>query len=234
VTSAPPMLECGLLACATDVMSLILIDIRDLRPLDSFGILLTSNGRRWFPSLRTIVKRKWIALSHSWAWFWSNIQTRVPWIHLGCSWPTMGGNVCQAQGIPPKTRGLPRSMTLQRGSFTWFLGYDTAQQTWWELHSVRIARLDLIGFVWDSHDHQWEDMFAKLEGYHQCHGDCLVPTNYKEDPSLGMWVSTQRKKRHELDPTRRESKAPVDRIRVAGQTWTTSVGREKQKKRTQS
>jgi hypothetical protein len=103
-----------------------------------------------------------------------------------------------------------------------------------ELHSERIARLDSIGFVWDSHDHQWEGMFAKLAEYHQCHGDCLVPTNYKEDPSLGMWVSTQRKKRHELDPTRRESKAPVDRIRVAGQTWTTSVGREKQKKRTQS
>jgi hypothetical protein len=58
-------LECGLLACAIDVISLILIDIRDLRPLDSFGILLTSNGMRWFPRLRTIVKRTGIALSHS-------------------------------------------------------------------------------------------------------------------------------------------------------------------------
>ncbi len=37
-----------------------------------------------------------------------------------------------------------------------------------ELHSERIAGLDSIGFVWDSHDHQWEGMFAKLAEYHQC------------------------------------------------------------------
>jgi hypothetical protein len=36
------------------------------------------------------------------------------------------------------------------------------------------SRLESIGFVWDANDHQWEDMFAKLEEYHQKHADCLV------------------------------------------------------------
>jgi hypothetical protein len=36
------------------------------------------------------------------------------------------------------------------------------------------SRLESIGFVWDANDHQWEDMFAKLEEYHQKHADCQV------------------------------------------------------------
>ena len=62
-----------------------------------------------------------------------------------------------------------------------------------KLDSVRRNRLELIGFVWDLLDQQWEEMFAKLEKYRQQHGDCLVPRDYKEDPSLGKWVSNQRK-----------------------------------------
>jgi hypothetical protein len=42
-------------------------------------------------------------------------------------------------------------------------------------------------------------MFAKLEKYRQQHGDCLVPTHYKEDPSLGIWVSTQCSRCSNLD-----------------------------------
>ena len=54
-----------------------------------------------------------------------------------------------------------------------------------KLDSVRRDRLESIGFVWDAQDQQWENMFAKLEKYRQQHGDCLVPHQYKEDPSLG-------------------------------------------------
>jgi hypothetical protein len=47
----------------------------------------------------------------------------------------------------------------------------------------------------------WEEMFAKLEKYHQKLGDCLVPYHHKEDPSLGVWVSNMCSRCDKLDPT---------------------------------
>ena len=82
-----------------------------------------------------------------------------------------------------------------------------------DLDSDRISRLESIGFVWDAFDKQWEEMFAKLEEYHRENGDCLVPRRYKEDPSLGIWVDTQRSRRDNLDPTRRE------RLETLGFVW---------------
>ena len=64
-----------------------------------------------------------------------------------------------------------------------------------------LSLLDLFGVLFDQ---QWEDMFTKLKEYNRQHGDCLVPRGYKEDPSLGLWVTTQRRRGDELDPTRRE------------------------------
>jgi hypothetical protein len=56
-------------------------------------------------------------------------------------------------------------------------------------------------------------MFAKLEQYLQIHGNCLVPQRYKQDPSLGLWVSTQRSRREKFDPTHNE------RLESIGFVW---------------
>ena len=73
-----------------------------------------------------------------------------------------------------------------------------------KLDSVRRKRLEMIGFVWDPRDQQWEAMFTKLEKYRQQHGDCLVPHYYKEDPSLANWVSNQRQECSKLSLIRRD------------------------------
>ena len=41
-------------------------------------------------------------------------------------------------------------------------------------------------------------------GCKQVHGDCNVPAQWKDDPKLGSWCSTQRKayKNNELSPDR--------------------------------
>jgi hypothetical protein len=50
----------------TDVlMSLTLIELLALHPLDSFGVLSTNNGKICLPSLRNIVKRREIASFHA-------------------------------------------------------------------------------------------------------------------------------------------------------------------------
>jgi Helicase associated domain len=40
---------------------------------------------------------------------------------------------------------------------------------------------------------KWDEMFNRLLAYKATYGDCLVPNRYDEDPSLGAWVSTQRR-----------------------------------------
>ena len=43
------------------------------------------------------------------------------------------------------------------------------------------------------HQCRWDFMYEKLVQYKGCHGHTCVPYHYEEDPSLGMWVSTQRR-----------------------------------------
>jgi hypothetical protein len=57
----------------------------------------------------------------------------------------------------------------------------------------RINRLELIGFVWNPCDVRWMEMYHKLMAYKKQNNSTKVPTLYTKDPSLGLWVSTQRK-----------------------------------------
>ena len=40
----------------------------------------------------------------------------------------------------------------------------------------------------------WDERLQQLEEYKAIHGNCRVPQKYKENPSLGHWVNTQRKR----------------------------------------
>jgi uncharacterized protein YbgA (DUF1722 family) len=65
-----------------------------------------------------------------------------------------------------------------------------------ELHSkdkLRLDRKDLLdelGFAWGGGN--WLTQYEKLVEFKRKNGHCIVPINYKEDVSLGMWVNTQR------------------------------------------
>jgi uncharacterized protein YbgA (DUF1722 family) len=62
--------------------------------------------------------------------------------------------------------------------------------------------LDEIGFAWkgdaadviskQANDKLWHQLYEKLVEFKRKDGHCLVPHRYKQDPSLGKWVSTQR------------------------------------------
>jgi hypothetical protein len=82
-----------------------------------------------------------------------------------------------------------------------------------ELDSDRISRLESIGFIWEPLDHQWEDIFAKLEQYCLGHGDCLVPRSYTKDPPLGIWVTRQRFHCDKLDSKQ------ISRLESIGFVW---------------
>lgn len=58
----------------------------------------------------------------------------------------------------------------------------------------RVEILERVGFVWSKNLSQpsWDNKFRELLEYKEIHGDCLVPTKFSSNPSLGRWVSTQR------------------------------------------
>ncbi|MDB4376789.1 Helicase associated domain protein [Akkermansiaceae bacterium] len=62
------------------------------------------------------------------------------------------------------------------------------------LSKEKIQRLEELGFVWDTSEHQWETQFEKLLYYKQRYGDCLIPRSF-EDRTLSLWVITQRRLR---------------------------------------
>jgi len=57
----------------------------------------------------------------------------------------------------------------------------------------RIHRLNDIGFIWDAFEVAWMHRYQELIQYKNDHGDCLVPQGYALNPTLGKWVSDQRK-----------------------------------------
>ncbi|MDA0369809.1 MAG: Helicase associated domain protein, partial [Proteobacteria bacterium] len=60
------------------------------------------------------------------------------------------------------------------------------------LSDDRVKRLEGLGFVWEPLDAAWEEMFSALVSFRESHGDCNVPTGWKENPKLGSWCNTQR------------------------------------------
>lgn len=61
------------------------------------------------------------------------------------------------------------------------------------LENEKIELLDSIGFTWNPKVSLWRTNYlALLEYRHRC-GHCRVPQDWKENPKLAKWVSTQRR-----------------------------------------
>jgi len=68
----------------------------------------------------------------------------------------------------------------------------------------RVKRLQDLGFEWEPLTAAWKSMFVELERYKEQFGNCNVPTNWRGNPELAIWVNTQRKAKikGDLDPER--------------------------------
>jgi hypothetical protein len=84
------------------------------------------------------------------------------------------------------------------------------------LTSDRIAKLDALGFAWESSKKvlvggegitaEWQALFDELLKYKEVHGSYNVPNKWTENTTLGNWVSRQRhlKRQNKLHPKREE------------------------------
>jgi hypothetical protein len=57
----------------------------------------------------------------------------------------------------------------------------------------RVAALEKLGFVWDSHTAQWLERLNEVREYKMLHGDCNVPSVYPPNPKMAIWVKCQRR-----------------------------------------
>jgi hypothetical protein len=57
----------------------------------------------------------------------------------------------------------------------------------------RIGALEEIGFVWDSHSAVWDERYNELIQYKKIKGDCNVPSRYRDNKQLAVWVKRQRR-----------------------------------------
>jgi hypothetical protein len=84
-----------------------------------------------------------------------------------------------------------------------------------ELTKERIDKLNQLGFVWKLHDDTWEKMYHALLKFKDKNGHCNVTQTYSENPSLGLWVSTQRS----LCYKGKLSKERIDKLNDIGFNW---------------
>jgi len=64
------------------------------------------------------------------------------------------------------------------------------------LLAERETQLNEINFIWSFKaikTNSWNEKYQQLKAFKQNYGHCFVPVKYKENPSLGNWVASQRK-----------------------------------------
>ena len=81
----------------------------------------------------------------------------------------------------------------------------------------RKAKLDDLGFIFDSHSATWEEKFQALLLFKEHNGHCNVPSKY-EDKSLAIWVKCQRRqmKLRLLSQQSAMTRERIDRLNSVG------------------
>ena len=91
-------------------------------------------------------------------------------------------------------------------------------------HGIARAKKQLygIGFVWSRRDWLWEQGIAALKTFKAREGHSCVPIKHIENGlKLGLWVSTQRRRKFTMDPERER------RLDEIGFVWRAGEGSRK-------
>jgi superfamily II DNA or RNA helicase len=89
-----------------------------------------------------------------------------------------------------------------------------------KLYKDRIAKLESLGFDWNTLASDWENSFGQLENYKKTFGNCRVSQKSHTHAALGKWVSHQRSSYNSgrLSPDR------IKRLEDLGFEWNTFTG----------
>jgi hypothetical protein len=90
------------------------------------------------------------------------------------------------------------------------------------LSEKRQQTLDDLGFVWDLQGALWEERLGELVEFRRLHGHCNVPSRYKDNHSLSVWVQVQRRQyklSQEKDKRSYMTKERIARLEETGFIW---------------
>ena len=65
----------------------------------------------------------------------------------------------------------------------------------------------------------WEDRFQELRQFHKTNGHCIVPQHYADNPQLGKWVNSQRKRYSEQKPNSTLTPERIQKLEHLGFCW---------------
>jgi hypothetical protein len=83
---------------------------------------------------------------------------------------------------------LYRFVNTQRSEYRkWREGQSKSSLT-----AARVAKLEKIGFAWNTNDARWGERFDELQAFREGYGHCNVPDKYESNRSLATWVRNQR------------------------------------------
>ena len=74
---------------------------------------------------------------------------------------------------------------VKRQRYQYRLKVDNKTST---MTDERVALLEGIGFIWDSHAAAWAEKLHELKDFARRRGHCNVPSTYPENPQLATWV----------------------------------------------
>ena len=107
-----------------------------------------------------------------------------------------------------ENRALSKWVSTQRSNYKALM--ENPNTCYFPKH--RRDALDDIGFLWDYYERVWLDKYDELIKYQAYHGHCNVPFVYQSNPSLGIWVSTQRQQ-YNLYKRGKPTKITADRMK---------------------
>mmetsp|Transcript_49076 Transcript_49076/g.147799 ORF Transcript_49076/g.147799 Transcript_49076/m.147799 type:complete len:322 (-) Transcript_49076:48-1013(-) len=113
---------------------------------------------------------------------------------------------CSVPHMFPANPQLARWVKRQRRQYKLMLEGKVSA-----LSSERVQQLEEMGFVWDSHDAAWTEKVEELRAYRAAYGDCCVPSTFKKNPQLAVWVKCQRRQ-YKLFWTGKKSSMTTERI----------------------
>jgi len=109
-------------------------------------------------------------------------------IHDG-DWDVMFAKLVEY--LRPMHNGKPRNVAMSAELRRWTLTQRQFKNRG-ELEPERERKLNSIGFEWQPHSRQWQEMFDALRKFHADNGHCRVPSKWPRNPKLASWVATQR------------------------------------------
>lgn len=85
----------------------------------------------------------------------------------------------------------------------------------------RVVALEKLGFVWNSHDAVWEERLKELKQFKSIFGTTNVPSKYKQNPQLAIWVKRQRRQYKFLTEGKQSTMTPhrMEKLREIDFSW---------------